>query len=159
MVYLDKDSKRQVHYDTIVSQVIDHSPAATVQYLKLLVDKVPDHIKTLHFWQDAGNHFRSYQTLFWQTVEVLDMHKHLHTVFVHTDCEEHGKGAVDGHFGTCDRWKNEASMQQVLATASDLVGAYKRGGDRAMVIDPEGPKYHAHLLEPVKPKALRQSTI
>ena len=82
--------------------------------LSKLIDRMPADTSKLHLWGDCGPHFRSLQLVYWACVTLLGAITAARNFRVGTFeidlnffAEHHGKGCVDGRFGTLALWVKE----------------------------------------------------
>ena len=149
MVYLNEQGQREVHYHTLVTNVIEHTPTTTIIFLRKIMEFCPKTCNALDLWEDAGNHFRAYEVLYYQVGDVFDEHCNINNVGVNLDPEHHGKGPCDAHFGVLDHWKSMYATETEIPDHLALVEAYRAGAAAAHAFDPPptGPRYHIHLVD------------
>ena len=159
MVFVNEQGVREVHYHTMVTNVIEHTPTTTIIFLRKMLEFLPPHCKVLDLWEDAGNHFRAYEVLYFQLGDVFDEHDRIDEVHVNLDPEHHGKGPCDAHFGVCDHWKNIYAADREIADYITLADAYRAGAATCHAFDPppDGPRHHIHLMDMgCRPASLRK---
>ena len=123
------------------------------------MEHLPKDCEAIDMWQDAGNHFRACELMYYQLGDIFDEHGEVNDVVVNTDPEHHGKAACDAHFGVLNHWKNMYAAEHVIADYLELAEAYRNGAKMSHAFDPppKGARHHVHVVDMAsRPPKLRQ---
>ena len=97
-------------------------------------------------WSDVGPHFRCYRFVWYWLIYVPGKYR-CHASF-NMFAEHHGKGIVDGHFGTLSLWTSLAAVRVVIKTADQLADEWRKACSMARESDPELPACEFVVFDP-----------
>ena len=114
-----ENNKVKYEYHDFLSQILSHDSLFSGECLiSLLKSDKFKKIKNIKVWTDNGNHFRSYEFLYYLFKEAPQYIKG--SIKYNRFVECHGKSIVDGHFGVISKTLKEKENQFYIKNINDL---------------------------------------
>lgn len=111
-------------YHDFLSQILSHDSLFSGECLiSLLKSNRFKKINNIKVWTDNGNHFRSYEFLYYLFKEVPKFIKG--TIKYNRFVECHGKSIVDGHFGVLSRLLKQKETEKYINDINDLKSIFE----------------------------------
>ncbi|KAI8869195.1 hypothetical protein GQ42DRAFT_179460 [Ramicandelaber brevisporus] len=104
----------------IFSNILSHDARFTRDGIDILMQhEILQDVDKVSFWFDCAGHFRCGEVLY-HTLFTLPAQRPGLKVVVQYHAEQHGKGPVDGLFGTLSAWFNIARQSRSIATLDNI---------------------------------------
>lgn len=124
-----ENEKIKYEYHDFLSEILSHDSLFSGQCLiSLLKNNKFKNIKNIKVWTDNGNHFRSYEFLYYLFKEVPKIIKG--TIKFNRFVECHGKSIVDGHFGVLSKIFKQKENEMYIKNINDLKMVFEREEER-----------------------------
>lgn len=128
VVYKESE-KIKYEYHDFLSEILSHDSLFSGQCLiKLLKRDQFKRIRNVKIWTDNGNHFRSYEFLYYLFKELPKFIKG--SIKFNRFVECHGKSIVDGHFGVLSNLFKQKERELYINTLLDLKTIFEKEEER-----------------------------
>ena len=124
-----ENNKIKYEYHDYLSEILSHDSLFSGKCLLNLLKKDRfKGIKNLKVWSDNGNHFRSYEFLYYLFKEVPKIIKG--SVKFNRFVECHGKSIVDGHFGVLSKLFKQKEKELYINDINELKRCFEEEEER-----------------------------
>ena len=128
-VVTKENNKVKYEHPNYLSEILSHDSLFSGKFLLNLLKKDRfKGIKNLKVWSDNGNHFRSYEFLYYLLKEVPKIIKG--SVKFKRFVEFHGKSIVDGHFGVLSKLFKQKEKELYINDINELKRCFEEEEER-----------------------------
>lgn len=128
-VAFKENEKIKYEYHDFLSEILSHDSLFSGKCLvNLLKTDRFKRIKNIKVWTDNGNHFRSYEFLYYLFKEVPKTIKDSIKFNIFVEC--HGKSIVDGHFGVLSRIFRQKETEMYITNINELKRVFEKEEER-----------------------------
>lgn len=122
-VLTKKRQKNKISYYNFFSEILSHDSKFSGDCItQLLKRDEMKSFKKVSIWSDGGKHFKSKEFL---ATIFENIHKtNKINIEMNYFAEYHGKGIVDGHFGTISKWLKECMSTKNILTINDIIESF-----------------------------------
>lgn len=131
-VVYKENEKIKYEYHNFLSEILSHDSLFSGQCLIELLKKDQfRRIRNLKIWTDNGNHFRSYEFLYYLFKEVPSFING--SIKFNRFVECHGKSIVDGNFGVLSKLFRQKENEIYINTILDLKNVFEKEEERKCI--------------------------